>query len=213
MSTRTSRRRRWTKGTPPAEGSAGAQRSKRRAPSGRINALRKQNGRFVKMPILFKCAGKPLPMTTMRNETLVNDTEAFTHTTNPSSSSLPTPTDRNIDDDTSLNAFTMPLPSEIVNEIFNHSILPHLKTDSSSEMQMLVCKNIFMKHYRSQLLNLLTSMIHYSRSYSCTYKNIESIVCASMRSLGFNMLSSLDLSFRLFSISILCTRSVYCSAL
>ena len=171
---------------PPPEGREDAQRSKRRTPVGRINAPREQNGRFVKVPASYKCAGKPLPTTTIHSETLVNDTKAYTHTTNPSSSSSsPTPTDRNIDVGASPNAFTMPLPSEIVNEIFNHSILPHLKTASSSEMQMLVCKNIFMKHYRSQLLNFLTSALHSSGSSSCTYKNIESIVCAAMTSLGF----------------------------
>ena len=115
-----------------------------------INAPREQNGRFVKVPTSSKCAGKPLTMKTTCSETPANDAEAYTHITNLSSSSpseSPAFTDSNIVADASHNAFSMPLPSELVSEIFKHSILPHLKTASSSEMQMLVCKNIFMKHY------------------------------------------------------------------
>ena len=188
-SSRMSRRRRKTEGAPPLERSEGAPLCKRRrAPAGRIIPPREQNGRFMKAPTSSKCAGKPLSTTTtIRSESPANDAEAYTHITNSSESFSASPalTDRNLVADTSSNTFITPLPSELVNIIFNHSILPHLKSSSQSELQMLVCENRFMNHYRPQLLNFLTLAFKCTGFSICTYKNIQSVVCAAMRSLGF----------------------------
>ena len=139
--------------------------------------LREQNGRFMKTSESSKCAGKPLAIKAMLSEP---PAEANTLITN--SVTLPA---LNIVAETRPNAFTSPLPSELVDVIFTHGILPHLKKSASSELQMQVCKNLCIKHYRSQLLNFLTSALTCKELSSCTYKNIQSVVCAAMLSLGF----------------------------
>ena len=107
---------------------------KERTPPGKINAPRQQNGRFLKL-----CEGRTGKSLDLVRKHL--DVEESTENT----SDLPD------------NAFTMPLPSELVNEIYNICILPHLKTDCMSEMEVLVRKNLFFKHYRPQLILFLAS--------------------------------------------------------
>ena len=46
---------------------------------GRINAMREQNGRFMKVPSTAKCAGKPLTIKAIRSEPPANDADSLTH--------------------------------------------------------------------------------------------------------------------------------------
>jgi len=82
--------------------------------------------------------------------------------------------------DSLTNAFTMPLPSELVNDIYNICIMPHLKSECMSEMEVLVRKNVFFKHYRPQLILFLSSA-----HSGTTYKSLDALVAAAIRKLGF----------------------------
>ena len=130
---------------------------KKRTPPGRINAPRQQNGRFLKLS--EGRTGKSLDL--VRKHLDVEDSTENTS-------------------DSPDNAFTMPLPSELVNEIYNICIMPHLKTDCMSEMEVLVRKNLFIKHYRPQLILFLASA-----HSGTTYKSLDALVAAAIRKLGF----------------------------
>lgn len=78
------------------------------------------------------------------------------------------------------SAFTVPLPSELVNEIYNICIMPHLNSECMSEMEVLVRTNLFMKHYRPQLILFLASA-----NSSTTYRSLDALVAAAIRQLGF----------------------------
>ena len=130
---------------------------KRRTPPGRINAPRQQNGRFLKLS--ERRTGKSLDL--VRRETEVEDSTEDTS-------------------DSPDSEFTMPLPSELVNDIYNICILPHLKTDCMSEMEVLVRKNLFIKHYRPQLILFLASA-----HSGTTFKSLDALVAAAIRKLGF----------------------------
>ena len=130
---------------------------KKRTPPGRINAPRQLNGRFLKLS--EGRTGKSLELV-RRDLDIENSTEE--------------------NSDSSHSAFTMPLPSELVNEIFNFCILPHLNTECMSEMETLVRKNLFIKHYRPQLILFLASA-----HSGTTYKSLDALVVAALRKLGF----------------------------
>lgn len=130
---------------------------KKRTPPGRINAPRQQNGRFLKLS--EGRTGKSLDL--VRKHLDVEDSTENTS-------------------DSPDNAFTMPLPSELVNEIYNICIMPHLRTDCMSEMEVLVRKNLFFKHYRPQLILFLASA-----HSGTTYKSLDALVAAAIRKLGF----------------------------
>ena len=130
---------------------------KKRTPPGRINAPRQLNGRFLKLS--EGRTGKSLELV-RRDLDIENSTEE--------------------NSDSSHSAFTMPLPSELVNEIFNFCILPHLNTECMSEMETLVRKNLFIKHYRPQLILFLSSA-----HSGTTYKSLDALVVAALRKLGF----------------------------
>ena len=130
---------------------------KKRTPLGQINAPRQQNGRFLKLS--EGRTGKSLDL--VRKHL---DLEDATENTSDSPDT----------------AFTMPLPSELVNEIYNICIMPHLKTDCMSEMEVLVRKNLFFKHYRPKLILFLASA-----HSGTTYKSLDALVAAAIRKLGF----------------------------
>ena len=129
---------------------------KKRTPPGRINAPRQLNGRFLKLS--EGRTGKSLDL--VRKYSEVEDSTEDTS-------------------DSPDSAFTMPLPSELVNDIYNICIMPHLKTDCMSEMEVLVRKNLFFKHYRPQLILFLASA-----HSGTTYKSLDALVAAAIRKLG-----------------------------
>ena len=170
----------------PSEESDHAPRTKRRAVLGRINAPREQNTRFLKVATSCKRAGKPLPMIA-NSDSSTNHAVATTPGTSQflfSSSSLIPSGKKLLTDVSNSNAFTTPLPSELVIEIYNHSILPYLKSVASSQMQLCASKHIFIKHYRPQLIRFVTAALTFSGN-SCTYKSVDSLVCTALRMLGF----------------------------
>ena len=130
---------------------------KKRTPPGRINAPRQPNGRFLKLS--EGRTGKSLDLVCRYTEV-----EDSTEDTSVSPDS----------------AFTMPLPSELVNDIYNICILPHLNTYCMSEMKVLVRTNLFIKHYRPQLILFLASA-----HSGTTYKSLDALVAAAIRKLGF----------------------------
>jgi hypothetical protein len=130
---------------------------KKRTPPGRINAPRHLNGRFLKLS--ERRTGKSLEL--VRQDSANAESQTKT-------SDLPN------------SAFTVPLPSELVNEIYNICIMPHLNSECMSEMEVLVRTNLFMKHYRPQLILFLASA-----NSSTTYRSLDALVAAAIRQLGF----------------------------
>jgi hypothetical protein len=124
---------------------------------GRINAPRLPNGRFLKQS--ERRTGKSLEL--VRQESAIDESPEETS-------------------ESQTTAFSMPFPSELVNDIYNLCIMPHLKLECMSEMEVLVRKNLFFKHYRPQLILFLAS----PRSVS-TYKSLDALVAAAIRKLGF----------------------------
>ena len=102
------------------------QRSKIRATIGRISAPREPNGRFVKVATSRKHVGKPLTMITSRDSLSNEAVEPFPGGVHQLSiSSVIPPGEKHLTEEaTSGKALTSPLPSELVNEIYIHSILP-----------------------------------------------------------------------------------------
>lgn len=130
---------------------------KKRTPPGRVNAPRQLNGRFSKLT--KERTGKPLKL--IRRDSSIEESQHELSETQDS-------------------AFTMPLPSEIVDELYYNCIMPHLTTDCMSEMEVLVRKNLFIKHYRPQLILFLASA-----HSGTTYKSLDALVAAAIRKLGF----------------------------
>jgi hypothetical protein len=82
--------------------------------------------------------------------------------------------------DSPTNAYIMPLPSELVNDIYNIFIMPHLKSECMSDMEVLVRKNVFFKYYRTQLI------LFFASAHSGTiYKSLDALVAAAICKLGF----------------------------
>lgn len=79
-------------------------------------------------------------------------------------------------------AFPITLPSEPVNDIANICIMPHLNADCMGEMEVLVCKNLFIKHYCTQLILVLES------AHLCTtYEFPDALVDALSASSNFKI--------------------------
>ena len=79
--------------------------------------------------------------------------------------------------------FVQPNADELASFIFTNSILPHLSSTSTSPFHNQCHENVFRKYYLPQLVTFLQSTLAHG---PLSYKDLSSLVAASLNLLGFN---------------------------